>query len=473
LKSGTLRVRGRALGISGLSPPGHAVIEADEFARRLSETLKGGDALAVQSALDDVPAADIAEAAAHLEEDDVVALLKALPEEISADVLTLLDDDVREHVLERLTPLEIAEAVEEMASDDAADVLAELEEDKADEVVDLLNEEDRREVTQLLAYPEDTAGGIMQLEVVWVREDRTAARAIEKIREAYGDVEEDFHEVFVVTKDKKLAGKIPVTRLILAAPATPVTALMDTDVHAVQAELDQEEVAQVFEKYDVPTVPVVDRDGVLLGRITVDDIVDVIHEEAEEDYSRLAGTTEAEFGEESVMRKAAIRFPWLVTGLGGGILSALVLSRFEENLQALITLAFFVPVITAMGGNVAIQSSAVMVRGLATGEVKAQDAISRLLREVGVSILTGFALASLVFAVAYLGWGDLRLGIVVGGAMLAVVLVATSVGALVPLTLDRLKIDPALATGPFVTTSNDIVGILIYLTLASVVYRRG
>jgi magnesium transporter len=232
-------------------------------------------------------------------------------------------------------------------------------------------------------------------------------------------------------------------------------------------------VAQVFEKYDVLTVPVVDRDGVLLGRITVDDIVDVIHEEAEEDYSRLAGTTEEEFREESVLRKAAIRFPWLVTGLGGGILSALVLSRFEDDLQSVITLAFFVPVITAMGGNVAIQSSAVMVRGLATGEVKAREAMARLVREAGVSILTGIALASLIFAVAYLGWGDLRLGIVVGGAMLAVVLVATSVGALVPLTLDRLKIDPALATGPFVTTSNDIVGILIYLTLAAAVYRRG
>ncbi len=449
------------------------MIQAEEFAQRLSEALRSGYTPAVQAVLDGVPPADIAEAAAALEEEDVVGLLKALPEELAADVLTLLDDDVREHVLEKLTPLEIAEAVEEMASDDAADVLAELEDEKADEVVDLLTEEDRREVTQLLAYPEDTAGGIMQLEVVWVREDRTAARAIEKIRLAYGDFEEDFHEVFVVTKERKLAGKIPVARLILAAPDTPVAAIMATDVHAVQAEMDQEEVAQVFEKYDVLTVPVVDREGVLLGRITVDDIVDVIHEEAEEDYSRLAGTHEEEFREESVLRKAAIRFPWLVTGLGGGILSALVLSRFEDNLQSLITLAFFVPVITAMGGNVAIQSSAVMVRGLATGEVKARDAFSRLVREVGVSILTGFALASLIFTVAYVGWGDMRLGVVVGGAMLAVVLVATSVGALVPLTLDRLHVDPALATGPFVTTSNDIVGILIYLSLASAVYRAG
>lgn len=451
------------------------MVRAEELALQLAAALRDADPAALQPVLDGVLPADLAAAASHLEEDDVAALLKRLTEEQTAEVLPRLEDDVREHVLDRMTPREIAGAVEEMASDDAADMLAELAEvagEKAGEVVDLLPEEERRDVTQLLSYPEDSAGGIMQLEVVWVREDRTASRAIDKIREAYGDFEEDFHEVFVTTKDRRLVGKIPVARLILARPDTPVTRIMDTDAHPVPADTDQEEVAQLFEKYDVLTVPVVDPAGVLLGRITVDDIVDVIHEEAAEDYSLLAGTGEEEFHEESIARKAAIRLPWLVTGLGGGILSALVLSRFEADLASLITLAFFVPVITAMGGNVAIQSSAVMVRGLATGEVTPGDAAGRLLREVGVSIVTGIVCATLIFLVAWLWRGDVRIGTVVAGAMLAVVFVATSVGALVPLLLNRLNVDPALATGPFVTTSNDIVGILIYLSLASAVFRR-
>lgn len=449
------------------------MVRAEEFALELAAALKSADAAVLPRVLEGVLPADIADAAGHLDEDDVVALLKRLSEEQTAEILPLLDDDVREHVLEAFTPREIAGAVEEMASDDAADMLAELADEKVVEVVDLLPEEERREVTKLLSYPEDSAGGIMQLEVVWVREDRTAARAIEKIREAYGDFEEDFHEVFVTTKDRKLVGKIPVARLILARPDAPVTSLMDPDTHPVPAETDQEEVAQVFEKYDVLTVPVVDANGVLLGRITVDDIVDVIHEEAGEDYSLLAGTGDEDVTEEGIFRKAAIRLPWLVTGLGGGILSALVLSRFEADLSALITLAFFVPVITAMGGNVAIQSSAVMVRGLATGEVTASGAAGRLLREVGVSIITGIVCATAIFLVAWLWRGDMRLGTVVAGAMLCVVFVATSVGAFVPLVLNRLNVDPALATGPFVTTSNDIVGILIYLTMASAVYRQG
>ena len=448
------------------------MVRAEEFAQELARALADPDPAALPRALEGVLPADIAETAGHLEEEEVAALLKRLPEELVAEILPRLDEDVREDVLGRLTAREIAGAVEEMASDDAADMLAELADDKVVEVVDLLPEEERREVTQLLSYPEDSAGGIMQLEVVWVREDRTVARAIEKIREAYGDFEEDFHEVFVTTKERKLVGKIPVARLILARADAPLTQLMDPDTHPVPAGTDQEEVAQLFEKYDVLTIPVVDAHGVLIGRITVDDIVDVIHEEAAEDYSRLAGTGDEEFHEESIFRKAAIRLPWLVTGLGGGILSAVVLSRFEADLSALITLAFFVPVITAMGGNVAIQSSAVMVRGLATGEVSPRDAPRRLIREVGISIVTGIVCATMIFLVAWLWRGDMRLGTVVAGAMLAVVFVATSVGALVPLILNRLKVDPALATGPFVTTSNDIVGILIYLTLASAVFRR-
>jgi magnesium transporter len=446
-------------------------IRPDELAERISALLEG-DAAELLRELETVPAADVASAAKHLEDDQVVDLLKKLPEEISADVLVELGDEIREDVLERLTPREIADAVEEMDSDDAADVVSELDEEKAVEVVELLEEDDRREITQLLTYPEDCAGGIMQLEVVSVREDRTIQRAIEKIRLAWGDVREDFFYVFVVSSEGKLVGRLPVPRLILANPSDTVRSVMDEEILSVQAELDQEEVAQIFQKYDLPSLPVVDREGVLLGRITVDDIVDVIQDEAAEDYSRLAGTDEEEFREDSVWRKAAIRLPWLVTGLLGGVLSAVVLSRYEDDLAAVITLAFFVPVIMAMGGNVAIQSSAVMVRALATEEIRPRDAVRRLTREVGVSIITGLVCAALIFVAASFWWGDMRLGAVVGLAMLAVILISTSVGAFVPLAMDRVQIDPALATGPFVTTSNDILGILIYLSLATSILGR-
>ena len=439
----------------------------EEYAERLSTLLKDDDWTALLREMEGVLAADIASAARHLDEEELVELLKRLPEEFSADVIVELGEEAREDVLERLTPREIADAVEEMDSDDAADVVSELEDEKAVEVVDLLEEEDRREITQLLSYPEDCAGGIMQLEVVSVGDDRTVARAIEKIRELFGEVKEEFYFVYVVDDVWRLVGKVPLARLIMAAPDQTIRSIMDEEIQAVAAETDQEEVAQVMQKYDLPSIPVVDREHHLLGRVTVDDIVDVIHEEAEEDYSRLAGTDEEEFREDSILRKSAIRLPWLVTGLLGGVLSAVVLSRFEASLTKVITLSFFLPVIMAMGGNVAIQSSAVMIRGLATGEVNTKDASRRLLREVGVSIITGVVCAALIFLAAWVWWGDRRLGAVVGGSMLTVILMSTSLGAFVPLTLERLRVDPALATGPFVTTTNDILGILVYLSLAS------
>ena len=443
-------------------------IRTDELVERLRTLLESGDHETLRAETADLDPADLAAAARHLDDEPIIALLKALPEDTSAEVLTQLPDDVREDVLELLTPREIADAVEEMDSDDAADVMGELGETKAGEVFGLLGAEDREGVTKLLAFPEDTAGGIMQLEVVSVRDHRTVARTVEKIRQLYGE-REDFYFVYVTDREQRLEGRIPLPRLIVAAPETPVRDVME-NAPFVPAEMDQEEVAHVFQKYDVPSLPVVDRDRHLIGRITIDDVVDVIHEEAAEDYSRLAGTDDEEFQEDSVVRKAAIRLPWLVAGLVGGILSAVVLSRFETNLQEVIALAFFVPVIMAMGGNVAIQSSAVMVRGLATGEIRPKDATVRLVRELGVSVITGVVCAGLIFAASWAWSGDLRLGIVVGGAMLSVILISTTVGAFVPLTLDRFRIDPALATGPFVTTSNDILGILIYLSLATWVY---
>lgn len=442
-------------------------IHPEDFAKRLSALLEANDADAVLRELEDLPAADVAAAARHLDEREVALFLKLLPEEKSADILLEMGEEQRGDVLEELTSQEIADVVEEMSSDDAADVVSELEEDRAEEVVDLLEEEDRLEISQLLTYPEDTAGGIMQLEVVSVREDRTVARAIEKIREALDDIDDDLHYVYVVDVQGKLVGKLALPKLLLAKPDDLVRNLMVDDTRSVLADMDQEDVAQLFKKYDLLAMPVVDREGRLLGRITIDDIVDVIHEEAAEDYSRMAGTGEGEFHEEGVWRKAGLRLPWLVTGLAGEILAAFVFSRFEDNLRTVIALAFFVPVISAMAGNAAIQSSAVMVRGLATGQVTPRDATSRLTREIGVALITGLACSLLILMIASAWMSNPRLGAVVAISNLVVMLIATTLGAFVPLVFERLGIDPALATGPLVTTLNDSVGIGIYLTFAS------
>ncbi|HET9886227.1 MAG TPA: CBS domain-containing protein, partial [bacterium] len=292
----------------------------EDIATRISTLLASGATDAVLRELEGVPAPDVALIARHLNEREIAELLKLLPEEDSADILAELGTEIRTDVLEELTPQEIAGVVEEMSSDDAADVVAELEEEKAEEVVDLLEEEDRLDISHLLTYPEDTAGGIMQLEVVSVREDRTVARAIEKIRMAAGDIDDDLHSVYVVDMNGKLVGNVPLPRMVLAKPAELVRSIMVEDTFSVPAEMDQEEVAQIFQKYDLLAIPVVDQMGRLLGRITIDDIVDVIHEEAEQDYARVAGTDEEEFREEAIYRKAGIRLPWLITGLLGGLM---------------------------------------------------------------------------------------------------------------------------------------------------------
>lgn len=415
---------------------------------------------------------DIAEVAGRLSEDARVYLFNLMEPELASEVILELDEVNREHLVERLEHRRLSELVDEMDSDDAADFVSELDDAIQREVLDRVELEDVREVEELLKHREDSAGGIMALEIVAVQENSTVDRAIEEIRKKAEEVE-DLYNVYVVDEAGRLTGMVTVRDLILAPGTTRIADIMERDILAVPVTMDQEEVANFARKYDLVSIPVVDEHKRLLGRITIDDIIDVMEEEATEDIHKMAGLVdEEEVRERAIFRIVRARIPWLVWGLFGGLISATVMVRFETSLKEQIVLAYFVPVIMAMAGNIGIQSSALVVRGLATGEITAQDYLARCLKEVGISVMNGLILASILFLVVAVGWHNqdsqpYRLALLISLALIAVIIIAGILGSTIPLILKKLNIDPALATGPFITTSNDITGLFIYLTIAS------
>jgi magnesium transporter len=415
--------------------------------------------------------ADIAAALERLDSDAVTRVLYALDEETAADVLINLDEHVLAEVLEQLRPPEIAEFASELDSDDAADVIGLLDSSKRALVLDKLDENERAEVEGLLRYEVESAGGIMASELVYVNDDAKCQDAIEVVRGAAEELE-NIHYVYVTDRDRRLKGVLPLYKLVVARPDSRVSNVMDPDVVSASAEMDREDVASLFSKYDLVAMPVVDAGGVLVGRITVDDIIDVIQEEADEDISIMAGTSEEELHEESAMRVSRIRLPWLVVGALGGLASASVMNYYRLSLEKVLALAFFVPVITAMGGNVGLQTSTIIVRGMHSDGGFSGRAASRLLREWRVAITNAILLGGAVYSTVGFWLGDWRLASVVGGSLALVILVAATLGTVMPFTLKRIGIDPAVAQGPFVTTLNDIIGIMVYLGLASVLIER-
>jgi len=340
-------------------------------------------------------------------------------------------------------------------------------------VLSRLGAEDRREVENLLKYEDESAGGIMASEVVYVNERAAVDEAIRLIREAADEIDE-IHNVYVTDRKRRLKGVLSMRTLVLARSGTCVEDILDRDVISVSTDMDQEEVANLFRKYDLVSLPVVEPDGTLIGRITVDDIIDVIHDEADEDISIMAGTREEELHEESALRVSRIRLPWLIVGALGGLGSASVMNLYSLSLEKVLPLAFFVPVITAMGGNVGLQTSTIIVRGMHGSGGLADETISRLLREWRVAVTNAAILGGGVFLAVWLWLDDwpVALAGVVGGALATVVLVAATLGTVMPLLLRRLGFDPAVAQGPFVTTLNDVIGIIVYLGLASLFLER-
>lgn len=420
----------------------------------------------IRALLAELHPADLADVLEHLDVENRSYIFNLIPEKHSSQVLAEMEEGAREQLLQDLKASEIADLVEDLPSDDAADLVRDLSEDVAQEVLTEISPTESRKVRRLLRFPEDTAGGIMAAEFVAVPESESVSQAIDRIRKA-GEEQGDIPHVFVVDDDGCLNGTLSLRDILLSRPSRSVREIASRDVRSVPAEMDQEQVAEMVRKYDLVVVPVVDDRGRPIGQITLDDILDVYEEEVAEDIARLSGGLQEESPADSVVDVSRNRLPWLLLGLCGGILSAWVISRFTGSLEKALKISFFIPVIAAMGGNVGIQSSAVVVRGLATREIDTANTRARLVKEVAVGALNALLLAAVLWVVVTLWLGEMALGVIVGVSLAVAMSFAAIVGSAVPVLLRRMGVDPALATGPFVTTTNDIVGLAIYLGLTS------
>lgn len=410
---------------------------------------------------------DIASLINSLEVDEKRRVFRSLCVEAASSVILDVDENSKRQLLQQINIKKLVSIVENMASDDAADVIGSLPEDLKNSVLDNIPVDEARDVRMLLKYPEDTAGGIMQSELVSTNERMTVKEAIEAIR-ILSDDAGDIHNVFVVDDHKRLSGILSLRKLILAKPDATVSQLMEEIPVKINVSLDQEEVANYFKKYDVVSLPVIDEQERLVGRILVDDIVDVLEEEASEDILKMAGTDEEEFlFTTSIFKVVRLRLPWIIVSLIGGIITGMLLWQFKTTLQTILALAVFIPVITGMGGNVGTQSSSITVRGLATGRINISYVGKHIKREALVGTAMGLTCGIITGIVAKL-WGETPyLGLIVGISMFFAISAAALMGTLLPLFFKRCGIDPALASGPFVTTSNDIIGLLIYFILAT------
>lgn len=447
--------------------PSNLEAERHAIAQRLQESLEADDVDAVRDVARRLSPGDLSEILRLFSVDDTVRVLRQLEPEPLAEVLAEIDNRSQTALFTLLDSDAIADILEEMPSDDATDLLGEMEEEQQREVLAAMEAEERDDVAELLRYPPESAGGLMGKEFLTSLESETCGDAVARLREWGMEELERMHFVYVVDAHHgHLVGRLPLFRLLLLAPEAAVREVMEADPLYVEVDLDQEDVAQFMATHDLIALPVVNHRHKLVGVITIDDVLDVVEEEATEDISRMAGVSVHEFGESSSLRVARSRIPWLLGALAGEMGSILILRNFGAGLQAMVALAFFIPAIMAMGGNTGMQTSSVVVRGLATGEVGFYKFGRHIAREVGTALITGGVLALSIAMISWLVVGDLHLAWVLALAMLAVILVAALVGTGMPLLLHRMGVDPAVATGPFITTFNDVIGLLIYLTLA-------
>ena len=434
----------------------------------LEELVDSGDLEALDRFISVLHAADLAALFGFLSKNHWPPVVDRLSIARVSDLMEELPDHLRDDLAELLGPDQLTEAIEEMASDDAADVLADLPEPLARDLIEALPREDRQEVETLLKYPEDTAGGLMQVELVSVPETATVDQTIEAVR-ANADEVSTFHFVYVVDEQNRLAGVLNLGALLLAPPDRVIGELMKRNVHTVHPEVDQENVARMFQRYDLVALPVVDDRGRLLGRILHDDAADVLEEEAEEDIMHMAGATIQEpelVYTDQVFKIASVRLPWLLATLAGLTVPALLVWAFQVSFPEMLALVPFIPVIGAMGGNVGSQSATIVVRGFATGRVDFHNLGRFLFKELIISTLMGLACGLLSGVVAIVWHGDPMLSVTVAVSMVAAIIASALMGVLVPYFFRLIKIDPAIAAGPLVTTIDDIIAIGIYYVVA-------
>ena len=436
--------------------------------RDLEDLVESGDLEALDRFISMLHPADLATLFAVLPKADWPQVVSRLSITRVSDLMEELPDHLRDDLAEHLNPDQLTEAIEEMASDDAADVLADLPAPLARDLIEALPHEDRHEVETLLKYPEDSAGGLMQVELVSVPVAATVDETIEAVR-ANADEVSTYHFVYVVDDEHRLVGVLNLGALLLAPPDGPISELVKRNVHVVNPEVDQEIVAQMFQRYDLVALPVVDDRGRLLGRILHDDAADVLEEEADEDIMHMAGATIYEpelVYTDQVFRIAGVRLPWLLATLAGLTVPAFLVSAFQFSFPQMMTLVPFIPVIGAMGGNVGSQSSSIVVRGFATGRVDVDNLGRFLVKELMIGLLMGVACGLLAGVVAIIWHGNPLLAVTVAVSMLAAMMTAALLGVLVPWLFRLLRIDPAIAAGPLVTTINDTTAISIYYVVA-------
>jgi magnesium transporter len=422
---------------------------------------------ALKRFLDESRAADLADLIGHLKPNERIFIFNLLEPEGAGEVLMEMEPPVQEGILKELDNRTITEIVQELDSDDAADVVGDLPAERAREVIEAVDDEVTEELEKLLPYPEDTAGGIMGLEFVAVKAGVTLRDAIETIREKKEEIENLYH-LWVVDDFGRLVGLVSMKDLLLEPPELRVNEIMNPEVISINAMADQEEVVYLARQYDLVNIPVVDEHHRLIGRITHDDVIDVIEEEVDEDISLMAGVISEEIAEESTIKISKARLPWLIMAIFGELIAAFVITNFEASLKEIIALTFFFPVIMAMGGNSGTQAATIVVRGLATGDVSLVHAGRRLWRELRVALLNGLICGTILGIIVGIWLSDPRLGLIVGIALILIIMNSGLIGASVPLVLKRFNIDPALGTGPFVSTSNDIFSLFIYLGLITI-----
>ena len=421
---------------------------------------------------EDVHHADVAEILDEVNWDEALYLLRLLDSETTSEALMELDDDVRERLLDSLTPKEIAEEIEEMDTDDAVDAIAELDSAIQEAVIEQIEDEEHKaDIREMLQYDEDSAGGLMAKELIRVKETWTVAGCVREMRRQAEEVTR-VHSIYVVTKEDVLIGRLSLKDLLTSDTKTKISEIYIPKVDSVHVHDDGEDVAKLMQKYDLEAIPVVDDEKKLLGRITIDDIVDFIRDEAKEDYQLAAGITQEVEADDSIIELTRARLPWLFLGLIGGVGAATIMGGFEDILEDYALLFFYTPLIAAMAGNVGVQSSAIIVQGLANDDVKGSIS-NRLLKEMALAALNGLLLGLALFAFTALWYRNepdsLHTALAISISLFAVIIMAGIIGTFIPLFLNKRGIDPAIATGPFITTSNDIFGILIYFWIAKLI----
>ena len=439
-----------------------------KFLKQVSTLIKSREQAAIIKIFLEIHPADIAEIIENLNDDEGQYIFEILESQKSADTIIELEDEIRDNFLSELSPKEIAEdLIEKLESDDAVDIISDLSEDKKNKVLTYIEDKSQyNNITDLLSYDTNTAGGLMAKELIKVNENWSTVECLAEMRKQAKRIKK-VHTIYIIDNNNILLGLLSLRNLLVSEKSTPIKSIIKKDIISVKSYEKKEVVANIMNKYDLVVLPVVDKNNKLLGRITIDDVIDYVKEDAEKDYQMASGISEDIESNDNIFELTRARLPWLIIGMVGGILGAKIIGVFdlENNFE----LAFFIPLIAAMGGNVGVQSAAIVVQGLANNNLQSNNISNKLIREFGVGLLNGIICSIIIFFVTIILGFSFALSITVSISLLSVIIFAAIFGTFIPLILNKNNIDPAVATGPFITTVNDILGLIIYFSIGQAI----